>query len=559
VAAPSYTEDLTDLSLDAASGWVEMTGSVTLSGGSEAFNTQGAPAYEDPDYPFIQGLYSVTQDCTKDVGVGSLAFNNGAGTGGHGTDGAYLVWQNYMVASNIETYANDGFMLVVGSSTSDFDVWTVGGVDKAPYPYGGWVNHAVNTSVTADYTAGTPNGTEQYIGAAVYVTTGSSKGEVHNVDAIRYGRCSAIFEHGDITNGYCTFDGFATVNDYNDATNGYNRWGLLSKTSGGYLWKGRMSLGTATNAVDFRDSNKTVFIQWTPKVTANFNLIECLNTGSNIEWTGITIQTLDTTTASKGRFLMTDQCDVALDQCNFIDMDTFVFSKGATKTVDITNGSFRRCAQITQGGATITGNLISNSTSQTSIVVDDLSLVTGNTFISDGTNHAVDLGNITSSTTVTWNNILSGYATGTTGDPITEDDTTNAAILVNVSAGQKLTINIASGATIPSVKNDGTGTVAVVANQRTLSFNVSPLPSPNYEWRLYSTDTAGEFDNVTEINGVEQETSATKNSIDTYTYAANQHRILQIISNDYVEYNDFFTLEDNNMTRNITLTPDDND
>ena len=197
MAVPSYTEDLTDLSTaESNTSWVEMSGTITLALGSESFNAQGIPAGADGDYPFIQGSFSVTQDCTKNTAVGSLAYNNGSGTGGHGTDGAYFAWQNYMVASNIETYANDGFMGITGSGTSDFDVWVVGGRDKSPYPYGGWVNHAWNTSVTPDYTAGTPTATEQYIGVATYVATGSSKGEVHNADVIRYGRGSAIFEFG---------------------------------------------------------------------------------------------------------------------------------------------------------------------------------------------------------------------------------------------------------------------------------------------------------------------------------------------------------------------------
>ncbi len=144
MVAPSYTEDLTDLSTaESATSWVELTGTITLTLGSEAFNAQGNPAGADGDYPFIQGSFSVTQDCSKSTAVGSLAFNNAAGTGGHGTDGAYFVWQNYMVASNIHTFVNDGFMVCVGSSAADYDVWVVGGVDKAPYPYGGWVNHAV--------------------------------------------------------------------------------------------------------------------------------------------------------------------------------------------------------------------------------------------------------------------------------------------------------------------------------------------------------------------------------------------------------------------------------
>lgn len=151
MTAPSYTEDLTDLSTaESATGWVEMTGTI----GGEVYNANGSPAGGDPDYPFIQGSYSVTQDCTKDASIGSLAYNNGSGTGGHGTDGAYFVWQQFLISSNVGTYAQGGFQIVVGSGQSDFDVWYVGGKDKAPYPYGGWVNNVVNTTVSPDGTAG---------------------------------------------------------------------------------------------------------------------------------------------------------------------------------------------------------------------------------------------------------------------------------------------------------------------------------------------------------------------------------------------------------------------
>ena len=469
MAAPSYTEDLTDLdTAEADTNWVELTGTVTLSGGSESFDGQGPTAGADPDYPFIQGSYSVTQDCTKDVTVGSLAVNNGTGTGGHGTDGAYLAWQNYMVASNIRSYANDGMMMCVGSSLTDFYVWVVGGVDKAPYPYGGWVNHAVNTSVTPDYTAGTPTATEQYIGVAVYVSTGSSKGEVHNADVIRYGRCTAIIEHGDLTNGYATIAGFAAQND-----NSANRWGLIQETSGGYLWKGRMSLGTATNAVDFRDSGKTVFIQWTPKVTANFNLIEIINASSNIEMTSMKFVCLDTTTASRGRLLMTNQCDVDLTACSFDDMDTFIFDKGTGKTVVLTNTAFNRCNQVTGGGAIITGGTFLESTATVALLVDvvsDAALVTNTKFTSSGTGHGLQIGD--GSTTLTTQSVtltnldFTGYDTA---DPGTA---ANKAIHVNSAAGGgTITLNISGGSGVTAATHvRATNCTVIVSADVTVTF-----------------------------------------------------------------------------------------
>lgn len=354
MTAASYTTDLTDLTTaESVTNWVELTGTI----GGEAYNANGPPAGADADYPFIQGSYSVTQDCTKNTSVGSLAYNNGSGTGGHGTDGAYFVWQNFMVASNVGTYAQGGFQVCVGSGTGDFDAWYVGGVDKAPYPYGGWINSVANTTITPDGTAGTPTTTEQYIGSAVYVVTGPQKGEVHNCDAIRYGRGTSIFEFGDLSNGYATIAGYAAKNDANDATDGYNRWGLVQETSGGYLYKGHMSLGTATNAVDFRDSDRIIFLQWCPKVTSNFNTIEVTNASSNIEMTNFQFIQLDTSTASDGRWITTNDATVALTSCSFQDMGTFTFDSNTTADTCI----FTRCLQVDAGGGDLSDSSILES------------------------------------------------------------------------------------------------------------------------------------------------------------------------------------------------------
>jgi len=429
VTVPSYTEDLSDLTTaESNTSWVELTGTI----GGESYSAMGTPAGADGDYPFIQGSFSVTQDCSKSTAVGSLAYNNAGGTGGHGTDGAYFVWQNYMVASNIGTYAQGGFQIAVGSGLGDFDVWYVGGVDKSPYPYGGWINSVANTTVTPDGTAGTPTATEQYIGSAVYVATGSSKGEVHNCDVIRYGRGSAIFEFGEVAD-YADIAGFAAQND-----NSSFRWGLIQETGGGYLWKGRMQLGTATNAVDFRDSNQNIFIQWTPKVTINFNLIECINAGSNIEMTNFTFTCLDTTTASQGRFLMTDQCDVNVNGSTFVDMDTFVFDKGGAKTVTGIGSTFQRCGLVTLGLADLSGSTFAESTvaadegavfdDRTTTAATDISELDNTTFsIGAASHHAIRFGvNVDDDITLTGIEF-----TGFSSTP----DATNATLRFDATSG----------------------------------------------------------------------------------------------------------------------------
>jgi hypothetical protein len=423
---------MTDIATgDEAGNWAEFTGN--------SYDQQGAPAYEDNEYPYIQGLYAVTQDCTKDADVGSLGYDYGS-TISLPTDGAFLVWQAFSSPFQLGTYAQGGFRLVVGDDLANFEAWYVGGSDKGRYPYGGFECHAVNTTIGYDDIAGTKT-IDRFVGGAVYVLVGPSKGEPHQVDVMRFGRCSAIFEHGEVSD-YADISGFAAVNDTQA-----NRWGLIQTVPGGYLWQGRMQLGTVTNAVDFRDSNKTISIQWTPKVTDNFNLIEVINIDSNIEMTGFTFQVLDVTTASKGRFLMTDPATVALDSCSFVDMDTFVFDSTGTVTIDVC--IFRRCAQVTQGGASFDGCSFLNTTSAVSLLVDDLDNIDNCDFTSDGSNHAIKLTEEHAGGTYT----LTGctyidYASidGDTGNEVIFNDSTGH-VIINVVGGDVPTIRNGLGAT----------------------------------------------------------------------------------------------------------------
>jgi len=482
MAAPSYTEDLTDLNdADAGTDWDEFTGN--------SYNAQGSFA-ADNAYQFIQGNTAITQICTKDASVGSLGYNNGAGTGGHGTDGAYFVWQTYGTNSNLGTYAQGGFRIVVGSSLAAFYAWYVGGVDKAPYPYGGWTCNVVNTSIAVDNTAGSPGAAEQYIGGAVYVVTGSNKGSPHGVDAIRYGRGSAIFTLGDLANGYATIPGFATQNDLIA-----NRWGLIQETAGGYLWQGRMLLGsTAGNLVDFRDSNRNIFVKWTPKVTENFNLIEIQNSSSFVSMTGMTFQVLDTSTASRGKFLVTDPADVYLEQCTFIDMDTFTFHTTST-SADVIDCTFRRCELITQNDAVFEGCTFDSSTASAGLLASDLDVISTCAFISDGTGHAMELSPATSGGTYTLTGCtFTDYAavSGSTG---------NEAIYNN--SGGHVVISVGTGQ-IPSYRN-GVGSTTVIQGSVSVLVDVNDtngVAVSGAQTAIYLTSDRTELVNVdTDVNG----------------------------------------------------------
>ena len=405
MTAASYTEDLTDIATgDESSGWSTFS-----------TNQQGSVTHQDNDYPYIQGSYAVCQTCSKSKTIANMAYDNGSDTN-PGTDDAIFVWQNFATPTAIDDYAGTttsgaGMSILIGNSTSNFDIWEVGGSDVPPYPYGGWTCHAVCPSVTADDVSNGPRTSEQVIGAQVRLVAYPSKGEPHSIDVMRYGRGSSIFEHGDLSNGYATISGFAAQNDLST-----NRWGLIQEVSGGYLWQGRMQLGTSTNAVDFRDSDVTVFIKYTPKVTANFNTIEVTHTSSRVDMTNMSFICLDpTNTASKGRWISTNDADVNIDGCLFQDMATFTFDS----LNDVLNTRFVRCGQVTTGGADMAGSsfLASTAATDTGALYCDTAYTDtdfdGCTFeMGSNSHHAIDFGTSVTSNVTLRNCDFTGFGTG---------------------------------------------------------------------------------------------------------------------------------------------------
>lgn len=352
MAAPSYTEDLTDFALaensEGTGGtyWDEPSATGWTDGGTETFDT-------GPDYPYLQGSNACTQQATK-ASIGGLMANNPlGGTPGSAvtvpTDGAFLVWQFFASTLALDTEANGGFRVIIGDGFGAFYGWKVGGADADFYPYGGWQCHAVDpdNGPSADYTAGSPAGTWSHAGAAFKSLTAIGKGNPHAVDAIRFGRCSSIFTQGDVTpNGPCTFAGFVAADE-----SGSTRWGLARSVPGGYLWQGRMQLGTSGTAVYFVDSNKSIIWGRTPKVSSNFNLIEVNNASSQVVWTNITHRCLST--QSPTRVIVNNNADLDWDLCQFYSFGTMVF--GGTVGY-CTNAKFQGCGQISPKGSNLSGS-----------------------------------------------------------------------------------------------------------------------------------------------------------------------------------------------------------
>jgi hypothetical protein len=106
------------------------------------------------------------------------------------------------------------------------------------------------------------------------------------------------------------------------------------------------------------------------------------------------------------------------------------------------------------------------------VITDDLADLDDCTFVSDGSNHAVELTSVGTGS-MNWNCTATGYVAGSTGSPASTSSTGNEAIFVNVASGT-LTINVASGATVPSIRSAG-ATVNVVAGQVTFTIVVKDI------------------------------------------------------------------------------------
>lgn len=459
MTAPNYDTDLTDFEDFEAASTIstEMSGYTATAKGED----------EDSDFP-IQGTQHASAE-QRTAALGSLASDYGSNiTWTSGWN--FFLWGIFLAPAAVNTDANGGIVMFVGSAITAHHRWTVGGSDFGRYPYGGWTNFVVDPEVTTGRTTtGTPGTNYRWVGMGCNVISAITKGSPYGIDVIRYGRGEVEVTYGEATD-YATFDGMATENDSST-----NRWGLFSLQAGSYLWKGLMTLGITGTIVDFRDSNRNIVIDNSRNVQSDFNRIEINNASSNIEWTNIIITSL--CSVSPGEFEVIDDADVEFNLCQFTDMSTFVF---LTNSI-INTTTFRRCDLVEQGGGTFDGCSFEESVATVAFLVDDPDLITDCSFISDGTGHAIELTSDCAGNSYTLEDVVvSGYAsTGTPGS-------TGNEVIYNNSGGA-VTINIDGGSPASAFTyRNGTGASTTVTANYT--FTITGLEQ-NTEVTIVTADT----------------------------------------------------------------------
>lgn len=447
MAVPTYTTDLTLFKdFETAVTFSEFSGF-----------TAGRGQIIDTDYP-IQGnsMMSTVMNATGTAGVAVDYGSNITWTNGW----AFFIWEVWLAPGTIDSKANGGLVCCIGADISNYREYYVGGNDFGSYPYGGWQNFAVDPQITASATTGIPGTAYRWVGPGVRVLSAVSKGSPLGVDVIRFGRGEFRVVAGE-TGNFATFAGMASVNDNNS-----NRWGLFQAIAGGYRFKGLMILGYGA-PVYFTDVNRSIVIDNTQYVQSSFNSIEIRNASSVVNWTNILITSLST--VSPGTFAVIDNATLNFSSCTFTDMSTFVFQSNST----IATTTFRRCGQITSGGANFatsivegyagtadTAALIWNQTSDPNGKLDNMDFTKGAT-----SSHAIQFG-LSSPTTITMSGTtFTGYNAS--------NGQTDSAILISRTSGT-VTINIVNGST-PTYKS--AGATVVINNAVVLTITVKDKDS----------------------------------------------------------------------------------
>lgn len=465
MAIASYSTDLTDFEdfETASTISTELTGYTATAKGED----------QDTDFP-IQGSQHASAE-QRTASTGSLASDYGSNITWTSGDNFFL-WGIFLAPAAVNSDANAGIEMAVGSAITAFHRWTVGGNDFGTYPYGGWQNFVVNPEVTTGRTTtGAPGTNYRWCGMLCDVISAISKGSPYGIDVIRYGRGELIVTDGQAS-AYGTFEAMATANDASTA-----KWGLFQDIDGSYLWKGLISLGTTATSVDFRDENRDIIVDNTRRVSSDFNKIEINNASSNIAWENISIKARGT--VSKGALEMVDNATFTDVNGVFTDMDTFIYDTNYTGT----NRTFRRCAQVTQGGGTFTACLFEESTAAVALNVSDLDEISYTDFVSDGTGHAMELttAHAGNSYTIT-ENTYTGYAA--------TDGSTGNEVIYNNSGGA-VTINITGGDT-PTIRNGTSATTTLIINPVTTSLKVvdsSASPITGARVLVWVTDSTNYF------------------------------------------------------------------
>jgi len=383
--------------------------------------------------------------------------------------GIFVVW----TASNLSQYYTDVTMNLESTSGNDLDYSVaVGAYEKSRAVSGDFkaialdfINKGTETGTFA------PGNLNQFSMTVDNSSSGNIRAVINTwIDAMYHGVGHTI---SSTTVGDKLFTE-ATAIDEAEA----NRYGVLSNVSGIIYSQGDLTLsGTALTSngetLVFKDNTiQTGASTWVNNGFSRYNLditgtITFVNTNILAQPTvdGTTNVDFDVDGTSATAFSMSGGSITQANALTLVNGQTFsgvVLTDINTSSIanDPIGCTWNLCGLITmQTGGSLENCTLNKPSGAIGVDSDDLDVFDNCTFISDGTGHAVDM-NISATDTQGWNCTDSGYTAASSG---------NETIKVTISSPNILTINVASGATSPSVYVVGTGTVSVVSGQVTMT------------------------------------------------------------------------------------------
>lgn len=400
--------------------------------------------------------------------------------GGAAQDVTAASTAHWMVKGIVTDYgglnAASGVRVEIGSSSTVFHKFVIAGTNAVKnaldlYPArGGLLIVPVNANIAGyrDSTSGSPVLTAvDHFGFEANFDSSSAKAENVGCDAIDLGT-------GLTLTGGDGADPDAVWQDFTDADEGTtgNRWGFASSTFAEVLlFYGQLTIGTATATV-FNDSGAQIL--WPDGLYASgFSRVfaDLQNAATTIH-DGSVHTGLGSTNVEDTRpdYVWSGTAGTGTASHTLKNFRNYVLTSAVTL-----NAADIQIADLTQGGATLNDTTIRCTSAVNVAVCNDFTVgdTTNLTVVQSGAGHFVDYGAVNTQT-INWTVTTSGFPVGTVGLN-TDTANGNEAILVSVNSGQTLTINVAAGASIPSVKNDGPGDVEIVAGQVTLTVTAQDI------------------------------------------------------------------------------------
>mgnify|MGYP006077250333 CR=1 FL=1 len=481
-----------------------------------------------------------------DIGVGNeLDFT----VSGNAEGELIYIWVNFLASPLLALNSAGGLGIFLESSTpsaSQYHLWYFYGRDNYT---GGWKRLVLDPTKTVSASSGTAIDLSavRYVGAFAHNDQGAAKYDNFVVDQCAVGR-------GLIVTGTSTTDALIADLIADENTNKRGIVVPLNASETSVELNGLLTLGdnVGTVATALTDINSKMFTaeplyyQGAVQASVPVDYAGLRIVGNATGNTDVTFgKAVGTTTGRNGISIIgnptydffIDRDDAAVESADFygssfgnltgvinldgshtFNGDTMVGCGAVSVSSDINNLTSVGSDAITlEGDANLLNSLIINNTATSAVIVDDLTKISACSFTSDGTGHAVNLGTIAATDTMTWDNTDSGYA-GTDGS------TGNETILVSIDAGQVLTINVGSGYSTPTVYNTGTGTFSVVSGQVTLGITVKDIDDASLleNARVYVTAAAGGSLSVGTVIINKALTNASGYTSDTRSYPTNQ-------------------------------------